>query len=213
MTALLTTAYWPNLHYFYYVLNADTLLIEQHENYQRQSLRNRCAILSANGLLHLSIPMHKRAVKEGIADIAISYSENWQIRHWRAIVSAYKNSPYFDYFEEEIHYFYEQHFEKLLDYNTAQLKLLLRLLKQKKELGFTTEFKKEQEQLKDLRYIADAKTDFRKDAAVISTLEKPYYQTFSVKFPFQPNLSFLDLLFNTGLESLTYLSPGASAGN
>lgn len=205
MTVLLTTAYWPNLHYFYHLLHADTVWIEQHENYQKQSFRNRTHILSANGLLPLSIPVQKRGLKELTKDLHISYGENWQMRHWRAIISAYKNSPYFEYFEEEIAPFYTRRTELLLDYNQEQLRLLFKLLKLKKQVSLTPEFKKEVSGQADLRFITQPKNDFNTDEQAVSFLNHHYYQTFGDKFGFTPNLSILDLLFNTGLESMAYL--------
>lgn len=210
MTTLLTTAYWPNLHYFYHALRADAICIEQHEHYQKQSFRNRTHILSANGVLPLSIPIKKRALKEFTKDLAISYGENWQIRHWRAITSAYKNSPYFEYFEDEIAGFYTSRTGLLLDYNQQQLALLFKLLKQKKQISLTAEFGKDAAGLADLRHLGSAKTDFTTDAAAATALKKHYYQTFGSKLGFTPNLSMLDLLFNTGLESLSYLNSPAA---
>jgi hypothetical protein len=206
MTTLLTTAYWPNLHYFYYLLHAGQVLIEQHENYQKQSFRNRTLILTANGVLPLSIPVKKRALKELTRDLQVSYNENWQIRHWRAIVSAYKNSPFFDYFEDEIHYFYNTRIDSLLEYNLQQLQLLLKLLKLKKQIALSAEFTKSATDAVDFRFITDPKTNFKADAEVQAILSKPYYQTFGDRPGFHPNLSMLDLLFNTGLESISYLS-------
>ncbi|MBL7920466.1 MAG: WbqC family protein [Bacteroidia bacterium] len=205
MNVLLSTAYWPNLHYFYYVLNSDTLVIENFENYQKQSFRNRTQILSANGKLDLSIPVKKLHTKELIKDVEISYTENWQNNHWRAITSAYKNSPYFDFFEDEIHYFYNKEFKFLMELNTEQLKLVLKLLKLKKEIAFTSAFEKEPASLIDLRNSIHPKLNFTDDGKVSPTLNTPYYQTFESKFPFHPNLSILDLLFNKGLETTTYL--------
>ena len=108
MNPLLSTAYWPNLHYFYYLINSDSITIESFENYHKQSYRNRTQILTANGKLNLSIPIKNLNTKELIKDIEIAYQENWQINHWRAITSAYKNSPYFEFFEDEINYFYRR---------------------------------------------------------------------------------------------------------
>lgn len=206
MITLLTTAYWPNLHYFYYVLHAESLVIEQHEHYQKQSYRNRTRILTANGPLDLSIPVQKKAAKEFTKDIAISYGDNWQMRHWRAIVSAYKNSPYFDYFEEDIRAFYTNRTELLLDYNSKQLDTLLKLLQLKKNITRSTDFHITGKGLLDGRATGSIKTNFAEDAKVAEALKQPYYQTFESKFPFHPNLSMLDLLFNKGLESLDYLS-------
>src|SRR4051812_19762950 len=102
MTPLLSSAYWPNLHYFFYLINYDKADIEQWDNYQKQTFRNRTTILSANGLLDLNIPVKKSAHKELMKDVEISYSERWQQKHWRAIASAYGSAPYFEFFGEEI---------------------------------------------------------------------------------------------------------------
>ncbi|HOZ87640.1 MAG TPA: WbqC family protein [Bacteroidia bacterium] len=207
MKALLSTAYWPNLHYFFYVLNAQTVTIEQFENYQKQSYRNRTRIFTANGPLDLSIPVTKRADKELTKDIKISYSENWQIRHWRAITSAYNNSPYFDFFEDDIRYFYTSKFESLLNYNTEQLKLVLKLLRHQKNIELTTCFEMPADPMyEDLRSSIHPKISFKKDGLVKERLEISYYQTFENKFDFCGNLSVLDLLFNKGLDTTGYLA-------
>ena len=205
MNVLLSTAYWPNLHYFYYILNSETITIESFENYHKQSYRNRTQLLTANGRLDLSIPVKKLNTKELIKDVEISYREPWQINHWRAITSAYKNSPYFEFFEEEINYFYSNEFKFLLEYNTEQLSLILKLLKIKKEINFTTAFEKEINTNADLRNIIHPKIESTEDAKVSSLLKRPYYQTFESKFDFIPNLSILDLVFNKGLETIDYL--------
>lgn len=205
MNVILPSAAWPNLHYFYYVLNADVVLIEQFDHYGKQSYRNRYEILSANGKLDLSIPVKKNVPKEFTKDIQISYSENWQAKHWRALTSAYKNSPYFEFFEDDIKIFYETQVEFLLNYNLQQLKTVFKLLKFKKEIALTNSFEKNMSNFEDLRETIHPKIDFRIDTRAKQTLEIPYYQTFQEKFPFSANLSILDLLFNQGLESLAYL--------
>jgi len=205
MKTILSTAYWPNLHYFYYLLNSETIYIEQHEHFQKQSFRNRTQILSANGPLDLSIPVKKKATKEFTKDILISYAENWQIKHWRAITSAYKNSPYFEHFESEIENLYIQKHDHLLQFNLLQLQTLLKILKLKKEIRPTPEYKKEFDGYLDLRERIHPKLDFKSDTLALKHLNKPYYQTFESKFEFMPNLSVLDLIFNTGLGTIRYL--------
>jgi hypothetical protein len=205
MNVLLSTAYWPNAHYFFYVLHAETVFIEQFENYQKQSFRNRTQILSANGTLDLSVPIVKNAPKELVKNLQICYKENWQSRHWRAITSAYKNSPYFEYFETDVAAFYLSPFELLLDYNLKQLQLILKILKLKKEIRLTSEYIHDPTNVLDLRQAIHPKHDFRKDKMAMDILSKPYYQTFENKFDFIPNLSMLDLLFNKGLEALDHL--------
>jgi hypothetical protein len=205
MNYLFSSAYWPSLHYFYYALKTDEIVVEQHDHYQKQSYRNRCRILSANGVLDLSIPVHNLSNKQQGRGVLINYKNNWQMNHWRAITSAYRKAPYFEFFEEEICYFYKEKFERLYDYNEAQLITLFSLLRIKKKLTRTESYSVKSEERKDLRELIHPKINFREDPEVSRTLEKPYYQTFSSKFPFQPDLSILDLLFNTGLGVKEYL--------
>lgn len=190
---LLSTSYLPPIPYFTILLN-NLPVIEQHEHFIKQTYRNRCDILSSNGVLSLSIPLQKLADKEIISEKKISYKEPWQIKHWRAITSAYKNSAYFEYFEDEFKPFYFEKHEFLLEYNTALTKLILHILRQKKELQFTNEFHKTFDGL-DLRTQQPETQN-----------PKPYYQVFGNKFGFTPNLSVIDLLFNKGLESVDYLT-------
>jgi len=195
-TVLLSTAYLPNLAYLSRVLNADTIFLERHENFVKQTFRNRCDILSSNGKLSLSIPLVKQADKELISEKRISYAENWQQQHWRSITSAYKNSPYFEYFEDEFKPFYEKQFEFLFDYNFQLLQTVLHILRQKKNFEFTSEFEV-QSSLPDFRHLSS------RQQAEFET--RSYYQVFSDKFGFTPNLSCLDILFNEGLQTLQLL--------
>lgn len=205
MKSLLSCAYWPNLEYFYYVLHSEKICIELNENYQKQSFRNRCQILSANGPLNLSIPVKHLAQKELSKEIEISYKENWQVKHWRAIISAYKNSPYFEHFEDEIKSLYNLQPKLLLDYNTLQLQALFKLLRIKKDIHFSINYQVKPFEYIDRRESIHPKIDFRKNEETKKILLRPYYQTFEAKLDFVPNLSVLDLLFNKGLEMLEYL--------
>lgn len=202
---VLSTAYWPNLHYFYHVLNSENIFIEKHEHYQKQSFRNRTQILTANGILDLTIPVIKKNDKEIIKDIEVSYAEPWQTKHWRAISTAYKNSPYFEFFEDEIKPFYINKPQFLLEYNTDQLTALFKIFRKKQDILFTNIFEKEIFNSYDLRNSIHPKINSAEDHPLKKLLETPYYQTFQDKFKFIPNLSILDLLFNTGLDTLTYL--------
>jgi hypothetical protein len=192
-TVLLSTAYLPNVHYLSQVINCDTIVIEKHENFVKQTYRNRCDIVTANGKLSLSIPLIKQADKELISDKKISYAEDWQKQHWRTIVSAYKNSPYFEFFEDEFKPFYENQFEFLLDYNTQLLQTILHILRVKKQIKFTQTFELNPSQVFDFRSLSDIQKN--------DTVIKPYYQVFADKLGFTPNVSCLDALFNVGLET------------
>ena len=205
MNVLLVTSYWPNLHYFFYVLNASIINIEQFDNYSKQSYRNRTQILSANGVLNLSIPIKKNKSEKVINSIEISYKEDWQKNHWRAITSAYKNSPYFDFFEEDLKVFYSNKYNLLIDYNLDQLKFIIKVLKQKKNIQLTKQYESNPESVIDLRTIIHPKQSYLSDKLVANKLDQSYYQTFENKISFTPNLSILDLLFNKGLHTIDYL--------
>ena len=205
MNVLLVTSYWPNLHYFFYVLNASIIHIEQFDNYSKQSYRNRTQILSANGILNLSIPIKKNKSEKVVNSIEISYKEDWQKNHWRAITSAYKNSPYFDFFEEDLKVFYSNKYNLLIDYNLDQLKFIIKVLKQKKNIQLTKQYESNPESVIDLRTIIHPKQSYLSDKLVANKLDQSYYQTFENKISFTPNLSILDLLFNKGLHTIDYL--------
>lgn len=206
MNVLLVTSYWPNLHYFFYVLNASIIHIEQFDNYSKQSYRNRTQILSANGILNLSIPIKKNKSEKVVNAIEISYKEDWQKNHWRAITSAYKNSPYFDFFEEDLKVFYSNKYNLLIDYNIDQLKFIIKVLKQKKYIQLTKQYESNPESVIDLRTIIHPKQSYLSDKLVANKLDQSYYQTFENKISFTPNLSILDLLFNKGLHTIDYLN-------
>ncbi len=193
---LLSTAYLPDLTVLSKVLNADEIYIEKHEHFVKQTNRNRCDILTSNGKLTLSIPLLKSAEKELICNKGISYAENWQQQHWRSITSAYKSSPYFEFFEHEFSPFYTTKYELLIDFNTQLLLTILNILRIKKEIKFTTAFDLHPTNCLDLR-------EYDQSLLNASSHKNPYYQVFSDKFDFTPKLSCIDALFNIGLETIT----------
>ena len=195
-TVLLSTAYLPNISYLSQVLNHNVVVIEKYEHFVKQTYRNRCEILTSNGKLSLSIPLVKQADKELISNKKISYAEDWQKQHWRAITSAYKNSPYFEFFEDEFKPFYENKYELLLDFNTQLLQTILHILRVKKQIEFTSQFDLSPSNCLDLRILSDLNNSVNLNA-------KQYYQVFADKQGFAPNLSCLDALFSIGLETRT----------
>lgn len=204
MKVIVSSAYWPNVEYLAYLLHAEEVTVEGHEHFQKQSYRTRCSILSANGVLNLSLPVLHTQSKMKMQEVELSYKENWQIKHWRAITSAYKNSPYFDFFEEEVSAFYTKSYKHLLDFNLAQIQLIGKLLRHSIPVTISQTYVKSPESVLDLRERLHPKKE--PDAAVMRYYSShPYYQTFGEKFAFVPNLSCLDLLFNTGLESKAYV--------
>ena len=191
-SVLLTTAYLPALPYLREVIRADELILEGQEHFVKQTYRNRCEILTANGTLSLSVPLGKQGDKEVTSLKRISYAENWQQQHWRTITSAYKSAPYFEFFEDDLRPFYEQRFEFLMEYNTALLKAILHILRVKKDIRFTEHYEQNPLHVRDLR-----------DLSLVKDIEKitPHYQVFSIGSDFVPGLSCLDAIFNIGLEA------------
>ncbi len=193
---LLSTAYLPNLEYLNKVINSSTVYIDAHEHFVKQTYRNRCEILTAMGKLILSIPLLKQSDKEIITKKRISYAENWQQQHWRSITGAYKNSPYFEFFEDDFKPFYDTKYEFLFDYNLEFLKVILHILRTKKDIQLTHEYEVNPFQIVDLRDLS-SENNFNKVSVT------PYYQVFEGKSGFTPNLSCIDALFNVGLETLS----------
>jgi hypothetical protein len=197
---LLPTAYLPPIGYFVRIANSQSIIIEREENYIKQTYRNRCEIYSSNGKLSLTIPVKKTFGNHTkVKDIKIENSVKWQLNHWRAIMAAYNQSPYFLFYQDELKEFYFRNFEYLLEFNTKLLEVVLKILKIQRNLFFTNEFSKTtMENCIDFRMILNPK------ASHVIVL-KEYSQVFKERYGFQSNLSILDLLFNIGPESSEYL--------
>ena len=117
---VLPTTYWGPKAWFEAYLGATDPQIEVCDSFPKQTLRNRCIILSpTNEQIMLTVPLQKVESKQLTCDIRISYQQHWQHQHWQAILSAYKKSPYFDYYADFIRPLYEREFVFLLDLNEA----------------------------------------------------------------------------------------------
>ena len=195
---LFTTAYFPSISYMARFLAEDAPVIEVFETYHKQTYRNRCRVMTANGVESLSVPVIKVNGNHTMTkDMAISPIEPWQHIHSRCLESAYKAAPYFDHYYEYLRPIFEGHFERLVDLNDAALKAVLKMLKVNKEIVHTTDYVKELDN--------DFREAFSPKAKVNPELFPKYYQVFSNKYPFSPDLSILDLIFNEGPESFSYL--------
>lgn len=196
---LLSIAYLPPVSWFSMLLK-DHVQIEQHEAYQRQSYRNRCLIYTERGVLPLSIPVSKPNGNHTlITDISIYNSERWFQNHWRAFQSAYEASPYFLYYKDEFQDFYTGGFDNLFDYDKQLILKVCELLGIQPQLSFTEKFEKNPVNTQDLRNF------FTPKKPVYGSFTR-YIQVFSNRHGFLPDLSILDLLFNLGSESKSYLS-------
>ena len=192
----------PPVIYFALLLQCDDVVIETQETFPKQTWRNRTTISTAQGLLDLSIPVIKPHGNRTItAEVQIDSTQKWQNNHWRAIESAYNKSPYFLYYKDAIQMLIYSNEKYLLDYNNAFLRFFLACFKIEKDIVLTTEYMPMPEN-DDLRQRLSPKKP------PLLALERfpIYYQVFSDRFPFFPNLSILDLLVNEGAKGRAYLS-------
>jgi hypothetical protein len=203
-TILLSTAYYPPLSYFNRIINANEILIEAHENFTKQSYRNRCEIASANGKLTLSIPLIKNShLKTKIKDVRIDYTENWQKNHYKAIESAYRNAPFYEYFIDEFIPFFTNKPTFLFDFNLQTTRKIIEILKINKHLQETSDFMENYCSNSDYRSSIHPK--IRLNRQQLFYKPQKYYQVFENKQGFIENLSIIDLLFNMGNESKQFL--------
>lgn len=204
-TVYLSSAYLAPVEYYTKLLNYDKVFIEQHDNYVKQTYRNRCTIAAPDGELALTIPTVKPdTLKCPMKDIRISDHGNWRRLHWNAIESAYNNTPFFEYYKDDFRPFYEKEYEFLFDFNEEMRQLVCDLIDIQPQVERTTEYKKEFDADEyDFREIVHPKKDFR--IVDPEFTPRPYYQVFESKLGFLPNLSIIDLLFNMGPESLLIL--------
>jgi hypothetical protein len=197
---LLSTAYLPPVHYVSAMMAADEVIIEQHETYPRQTYRNRCEIATANGRLPLSIPVHKpNGNHTKTLEIITDSQTNWQLLHWRAIHTAYANSPFFLYYQDELLDAYKKNIPHLIHFNHHMLSRVLSLLGIDIKIHFTNRFEKHPAGLKDLR------NAFTPKHLPPAGGFKKYHQVFINKHGFISGLSILDLLMNEGKEGIHYL--------
>jgi len=196
-----SSAYLAPIEYYRVLAHASEVLVEQHEFFVRQTYRNRCHIAASAGIITLTIPVEKTASGKGlIRDIKISAHGQWQQQHWRTISAAYSSSPFFEFYADDIIPFYEKKYNFLWDFNIELQQTICDLIDIQPVIKLTEEyFVKANSGIYDLReMIHPKKSTVFKDF-------KPYYQVFSEKNGFLPNLSILDLLMNKGNESVFVL--------
>jgi hypothetical protein len=201
---LLPFACFPDISYFCWLVHAPTVHIELHETYPRQTCRNRYIIATANGPLTLSVPVIRSSGNHTpFTDIKLSFAEKWNSIHWRAIESAYNKSPFFLYYRDVFESIFSNPPEYLWEFNKLLLEACLELTGIKPLIHFTDTFVKDPAPVADLRKMFMPKREIRHEWEITSY--EPYFQVFGDRFPFIPNLSMADLLFNLGPEAAPYL--------
>ena len=198
--SLFSTAYFPPVSYVAALLQSNSIVVEQYETFPKQTYRNRTVIATANGLLALTVPVVRTNGNHTYTkDMAICYNENWALKHWRAIESAYNSSPYFLYYKDEVEVILNKQHATLIELNMDILAFVVKKLKAKKDILLSDDY---------VSIIGKETTDYRN---IFSPKNKeaiqlpPYDQVFADRFGFQSDISILDLLFNLGPDSLGYL--------
>ncbi len=201
--ALLSSAYFGPVQWFQKLHRYDRCLIERYDNYVKQTYRNRCVIAATGGPQTLTVPIERyEGGKCLMRDIRISDHGAWRHVHWNAIVSSYGESPFFDYYADDILPFFERRWKYLYDFNLDITHTVCSLLDIRPVIEPTSDY---------IRTEDVAADDFRdgirpKHPLPDAAFEpRPYYQVYSRKHGFLPNLSILDLLFNEGPEGIFLL--------
>ena len=191
---ILPVAYMPSVEYVARLLREESV-VDLGEHYIKRSQRNRAQILSANGVMSLTVNVENaNRPRQRITDVRIDYSKRWQHQHWVSIMSAYKSSPYFDHYAHLLEPFYKREWRYLVDYNMEYLSTLLRLLGVEDKVNISEKYVAAREGDVDLRPKHNEGSTF---------VAEPYFQVFSDRMPFVANLSILDLLLCEGPQAVS----------
>lgn len=209
VTALIEIHYLPNLEYFYLITQPKKIVLEKFEYFEKQTLRNRCLINTAQGVLMLSIPLSGRRGKVLTKDVKIEAGTKWRNAHWRTIESAYRNAPFFEFYSDDLRKILFKGHELLFDLNVDLLSFCLQSLRLEKEIAVSMSYEEiPGDGINDLRNcVSSAKPNNLQYSPVV----KAYPQVFGNSFA--SNLSVIDLLFCCGPESLQIIKSSFSLIN
>lgn len=203
MVSLLASTYFGPVQWYQKLNQSDCCLIERHDHFVKQTYRNRCVIATTSGLQVLTVPIERyEGAHCEMRDIRISDHGSWRHLHWNALQSAYGESPFFEFYADDLRPFFERRWELLFDFNTAITRKMCELLDIHPQIVFTEAYASaEEEGVTDFRDAIRPKHPLPDDGF----RPRRYYQVYEQKHGFQPNLSILDLLFNEGPEAVLYL--------
>lgn len=200
MKTLLFPTYFPSISNFAALAQAENIVFEMEDNFQKQTNRNRTYIYSPNGIQLLNIPVkHSKQLYQKTKEIKIENDFNWQKQHFKSLEAAYRASPFFEFFEDEILPLFEKKHQFLMDLNFETIEFVTKCLRMKFDFDTTKEYFHEVDltDTKDFRNLVEGKKD--------KSQFESYTQVFDDKHGFINNLSVLDLLFNEGKFALDYL--------
>ncbi|MEO0572565.1 MAG: WbqC family protein [Bacteroidota bacterium] len=200
MKALLHPTSFPNIASISVLVQEDVIW-EVHDNFQKQTYRNRYHICTDQGLHKLSVPVKHVGGENGrqkYRDVQIENSYQWQLQHWRTLQTAYRASPFFEFYEDELGTLFEKRFRFLLDFNWEGINFLIGALQVKFRSEHNASYEKDFQKGKDYRSLVNSKKE-------TPFAFKPYNQVFGDRHGFVSNTSTLDLLFNEGPNAVVYL--------
>ena len=198
MDILIYPSYFPTISNYVAMAQADSITFEVEDNFQKQTNRNRTYIYSPNGIQLLNIPIkHTKERHQKTKEVRLETAFDWQKQHFKSLEAAYRTSPFFEYFENELTPIFNKKHTFLMDLNFETMEIVSKCLRMKFDFNRTTEYFHEVSNYTDFRLLVNGKKE-------IMRFEN-YTQVFGEKHGFINNLSILDLLFNEGKFALDYL--------
>ena len=195
---LLHPTYFPNIAHFVALIKSKEVVFEVCDNYQKQTYRNRSDIYSANGKLLLSVPVsYTQKLRQKTKDVLISSVDDWQSKHLKSFDSAYRMSPFYEFYIDDLMPIFKTEFKYLLDLNLKCFELLTKALELEISTRLSEDFTKPDNSSYDFRNLVNTK---KNNAFQFNK----YTQVFTEKHGYINNLSILDLLFNEGPNAINY---------
>lgn len=192
---------FPNIYWWAMASSVSTVCFDKAEHFQKMTYRNRYYIAGSNGLVQLGIPLlYGRDQRTSMNKLAISNTTRWQVQHWRTLFSVYNRSPYFEHYALSLESLYTKEFNSLIEFNFASV----HWLKEQLQVAFEEHYMEEYNPSFDG---VDLRKGFKPGIERAQSIGNPaYYQVFSDRIGFIPNLSMLDLLFSEGPNAMRWVN-------
>ncbi|MFY0631510.1 MAG: WbqC family protein [Flavobacteriaceae bacterium] len=196
--ALFTPTYFSPISQYGMLFQSGNVQFEVEDNYQKQTYRNRCYIFGPNGKQRLNIPISHPKIegRKMTKDVLVEENSNWQSQHYKSLKVAYRNSPFFEFYVDDLYSIFEKKYKYLIDVTIDSFEFINDALDLNKTISLTEEYQDSTEE--DYRYLANAKSNQK------HTLT-PYIQMFDDKYGYLENLSILDLIFMEGPNTISFL--------